>query len=117
MDQLFRDLKHFYRAFIDNIVIFLNIFEDHCQYLEEIFMLFWEKSVSINPEKSFIGYLSVELLGFYVDSLGLYIIEDRIQGFCDLEFPCILKDLECYLGTTRFLHPLIPYYIQLAAPL
>ncbi len=114
MDQLFRDLKHFCRAFIDNIIIFLDIFEDHCRYLEEVFILFWKKSVSINPEKSFISYLSVELLDFYIDNLGLYITEDRIQGFCDLEFPCIFKDLECYLSDIGFLCPLIPYYIQLA---
>ncbi len=30
MDQLLRNLKHFYRAFINNIVIFSDTFEDHC---------------------------------------------------------------------------------------
>ncbi len=111
MNQLFWNFKYFYHAFINNIVIFSDIFEDHCRHLEEVFILFREKSVSINPEKSFIGYLSVEFLSFYVDSLGLYIIEDRIQGFYDLKFPYILKDLEHYLGTTEFLYPLILYYI------
>ncbi len=117
MDQLLRDLKHFCCVFIDNIVIFSDTFENHCRHLEEIFILFWEKSISINPEKSFISYLSIELLDFYVDNLGLYITKDRIQGFHDLEFPHTLKNLECYLDTTGFLYPLILYYTQLATPL
>ncbi len=111
MDQLFRNLKYFCRIFIDNIVIFSDIFEDHCRYLEEVFIFFQEKSVSINPKKSFIGYLSVKLLDFYIDSLELYTTKDRIQGFYNLEFPYNLKDLECYLGVIRFLYLLILYYI------
>jgi len=34
--------------------------------------------MGFNIEKSFIGYPFVELLGFYVDMLGMYSIEDRI---------------------------------------
>ena len=70
--------------------------------------------MGFNVEKSFIGYPSVELLGFHVDALGIHSTEDRTQGFRQLEFPATLKALETYLGATGFLRIMIPYYAQIS---
>jgi hypothetical protein len=59
----------------------------------------------------------VELLGFYIDALGIHSTEQRTQGFRDLEFPAILKALETYLGASSFLRSMILYYAQIADPL
>jgi hypothetical protein len=69
------------------------------------------------PKKSFISYLTVELLGFQVNVLGLLTTAEQTTAFQKLEFPAQLKALESYLGTTGFLQHLIPYYIQLVDPL
>ncbi len=37
-------------------------------------MFFQEKNISINLEKSFINYLLIEFLNFYIDNLELYIL-------------------------------------------
>ncbi len=58
--------------------MFSNIFKDHRKYLKTIFSLFEEKNININPEKSYIGYLFIELLSFYIDILNIYSTEDRI---------------------------------------
>jgi hypothetical protein len=81
--------------------------------LENIFSLFRKKNISINPEKSYIEYPIVELLGYYIDILGIYSMEDRTQGFYELEFLSILKALEIYLGAIGFLYSIIPYYAQI----
>ena len=108
--------RKYYYIFIDNIVIFSNIFKDYNRYLRTVFSLFEKKSININPKKSFINYLSVELFGFYIDTFNIHFTEDRIQGFRQLEFPAILKALETYLKATGFLYSLVPYYIQIADP-
>ncbi len=81
------------------------------KYLETVFSLFEEKNININLEKSFIDYLSVELLGFYIDTFDIHFTEDRIQSFCQLKFPAILKALKTYLEAIGSLRSLIPYYI------
>jgi len=96
------------------VIIFSDIFNDHAKHLEDIFSLFQEKNININPEKSYIKYPTVELLRYYVDALGMYSTEDRTQGFYKLEFPSILKALETYLEATGFLRSMIPYYAQIA---
>ncbi|KAL8377036.1 hypothetical protein RB595_007933 [Gaeumannomyces hyphopodioides] len=67
--------------------------------------------------KSHVGYPSVELLGFYVDSLGLSNTQDRIQGFKDWQMPTTLKELESYIGAAGWLRTMIAYFAQLAEPL
>ena len=103
-----------YRTFIDDIVIFSDIFNDHIEHLEDIFSLFREKNISINPKKFYIRYSIVELLRYYIDVLKMYSIEDRIQSFYKLEFLFILKTLETYLKVIGFLRSIILYYIQIA---
>ncbi|KAL8366740.1 hypothetical protein RB595_010549 [Gaeumannomyces hyphopodioides] len=117
MDTLLRAYRHFARAFIDDIVIFSDTFEEHTEHLTLIFKLFLSKNIALSPPKAFVGFPSVELLGFYVDALGLLTTAERIQGFQGLEFPRTLKALETYLGSTGFLRAMISYYAQRVEPL
>lgn len=117
MDRLLKPYRDFCRAFIDDVVIFSDSFEDHQKHLHAIFGLFTDRGLSMSPSKSCVGFQSVELLGFYVDAFGMTTTKERTQGFRDLEFPDKLKNLETYLGAAGFLRPLIPYFAQLAEPL
>jgi hypothetical protein len=78
--------KNFCRAFIDDIIIFSDNVEDHLRHLDDVFEVFREKNIAISPAKSYIGYPSVVLLGFYVDAFGLATTDSRIQGSKDIEF-------------------------------
>ncbi len=77
MDKTLKLYCKYYRTFIDNVIIFSNIFKNHRKHLKTIFFLF-KKNISINLEKSYIGYPFVELLGFYIDVLDIHFTEDRI---------------------------------------
>ena len=117
MDKLLSDQKHYCRAFIDNIIIFSDTLDNHLKYLDDIFTLFESRDIALSPAKSFIGYPSIELLGFYVNAFGLSLTAQRTQGFRDLVFPKTLKALETYLGAAGFLHTMILYFAQLSEPL
>jgi hypothetical protein len=93
IDELLRPHSSFCRAFIDDIVIFPDSFKDYQKHLTTVFGLFQKRNISLSPEKSFVGYPSVELLGFYVDSMGLSTTNSHRQGFQNLEFPRTLKAL------------------------
>ncbi len=111
IDRILKKYCKYYRTFIDDITIFSDSFKDYIEYLNSIFSLFQEKNIGFNIKKSFIGYLFIELLGFYIDALRMYFIEDRIQSFRQLEFLTMLKVLKTYLETTGFLYIMIFYYI------
>lgn len=117
MDQLLRKHCRYCRAFIDDIIIYSDTFEEHLHHLRTILRLFQRRGISLSPKKSFIGYPSVELLGFYVDSLGMSTTRERTDAFRRISFPKTLKALETYLGSTGFLRTMIPYYAQISEPL
>ncbi len=117
IDQTLKIYNDHYRIFIDDVVIFSDMFNDYMEHLEDIFSLFREKNISINSKKSYIRYPTVELLKYYIDVLEIHSTEDRTQGFYELEFPSILKTLETYLRAIGFLRSMIPYYAQIADPL
>ena len=91
----------FAQAYIDNVVIRSKTLDKHIQHLCAIFGMFIKVSISIKPSKAFLGYLSIQLLGQHVDSLGLATIEEKLEAISQLQFPRTLKDLETYLGLTR----------------
>jgi len=80
MDRLLRAHQAFARTYIDDIVVFLAIMEDHIQYLRAVFNLFVKFNISISPQKAFIGYPSVTLLGQKVNSLGLSISKEKLRA-------------------------------------
>ena len=117
IDRLLDKHFYYYKAFIDNIIIFSNNVEQYKQYLKTIFWLFLSKNIAISPAKSYIAYLDIELLGFRVNSLGLTTTKERVIAFCNLAFLDSLKALEQYLGISSFLQYLILYFAKLSKPL
>jgi hypothetical protein len=63
MDKTFRAYAAFARAFMNDIVIYSRTLNDHVRHLKIILQLFQDFNIVFNPNKSFIGYLSIELLG------------------------------------------------------
>ncbi len=111
IDWILKESREYYKTFINNITIFSDSFKDYIEYLNSVFFLFQEKNIRFNTEKSFIGYLFIELLKFHIDTLRIYSTEDYIQGFYQLEFLATLKTLKTYLKATDFLYIIILYYI------
>ena len=63
IDKVLRKCQTFSRAYIDDIIIYAKIFQEHIQNLEHIFMIFKRYNIAIKASKSFLLYLSVTLLG------------------------------------------------------
>lgn len=109
--------KAYAKAYIDNIVIFSATLDKHVKHLQAIFELFVEHNVALNPQKSYIGYPSITLLGQKVNGFGLTSALEKIAAISNWKFPHNLKLLESYLGFTNWLRDYIPYYAQKINPL
>lgn len=104
-------------VYVDDIVIFSNSFEEHLQHLHEVFDRLQRINITLSPDKSFIGFSNVKLLGQRISSLGLTTTADRAQALCNLRFPRTLKELEHYIGLTGWLRKFIPHYAARIQPL
>ena len=76
-----------------------------------------ENNISVKPTKAFLAYPTVQLLGQKITSLDLSTSEEKLREISKLKFPLNLRQLEPYLGLTRWLRDYIPYYAGIAKPL
>ena len=113
-DKLLRPLRQFTRAFVDDIIVFSRTLEEHVQHLRQLFQLLRKKRASLAPTKSFLSFPSVNLLDQRVDSLGMSTSEKKIKAITSLKFPSSLRNLEIFLGLTRWLRNSILRYTQRA---
>jgi len=116
-DIMLQDMVGFAKAYIDDFVIFSKTLEEHAQHLERFFCRISEMGISLAPNKAFIGYPTVKLLGQRVDAFGVASTEERIEALRNLRFPRNAKDMEMYCGAINFLNDRTPYLAQISAPL
>ena len=102
----------FFRAYVDNIIIYIKMksLDEHLIHLNKVFSSLAEKRIWFFSKKSFLDYLTVQLLGQQVDVLELIIAEDKLITIVNIEFSCTLSTLEKYLGIISYLRQYILYY-------
>lgn len=117
MDAYLADLRAFCRAYIDDIVVASETWEEHLDHLNQLFERLQEMNVRLEPKKAFIAFPSVTLLGQRVDSFGLSTPEEKISAIRELSFPSTLGNLEHYLGLTGYFRHYIERYASITEPL
>lgn len=105
------------KCYIDDIVVFSKTFEEHLKHLEEVFSILEKLGITLAPEKCFVGFHSVELLGHVVDRFGLYTQEQKVKAILDIQFPENLQQLENFIGITGYYRHFCERYARLIRPL
>ena len=85
---------------MDDIVVILKTLNKYIKYLDKVFAMLVKAGIYIKLIKAFISYLSIELLGEYIDSIGLTILEEKIRAISILKFSNSLRKLKIYLSLT-----------------
>jgi hypothetical protein len=116
LDIMLADLP-FVKAYIDDMVCGSITLEHHLSHLDQLFKRLDSFKISLAPEKSFLGYPTIKLLGQKVDALGISTAEDKIEAIRELEFPKDGNSLERYIGMAGYLRMYVPYFAKLNEPL
>lgn len=117
MDEQLRLLREFCRVYIDDIVTFSKSFASHLGHLRALFVKLVELQVTLSPNKTFLNYPSITLLGQKVDAFGLSTTEERIAAIKAIRFPRDLRALETYLGLANYQRDKVAWYAQRAESL
>ena len=119
IDCLLQPHWSFSRVYVDNIVVFTKFpqLEEHLKHLNTVFQMLDKVRICLSLNKSFLDYPTVQLLGQWVNALGLATAEDKLAAITNLEFPQMLRQLETYLGMTGYLQQYVPHYAVIVKPL
>ena len=108
---MLRLLREFVRIFVNDIIVFSRILNEHESHLRQLFQLLRKKRASLASSKFFLEFLSIILLGQRVNSLGMSTFEEKIKAITALKFSYSLYNLEIFLGLTGWLRNSIPRYV------
>ena len=78
IDRILRLYREFYRAYIDNIIIFSIFLNKHIKHLNLIFKALDNINIYLSPKKLFLDYSSIYLLNQKINALRLVIIEKKL---------------------------------------
>ena len=62
INSMFKSFKKFIRAYVNNIVMFLNSLKKHFRHFIQIFKLFEKMNIIIKISKMFLKYSTIALL-------------------------------------------------------
>src|SRR5436190_10038214 len=100
MNMILQFHKFFTCCYIDNIIIFSKILQNHLQHLNTIFSLFNKLKIMLKEIKTHLEYSSIILLDQQVNDFSMTSLKKRIAVLQNLSFSETLKDLEIYLNLT-----------------
>jgi hypothetical protein len=104
-------------CYVDDIVLYAPTFAKFLEITDEVFRILSDLGITLKAKKCFLGFHSIELLGYLVDRLGLTTTESKAEAVKNIPFPTTLAQLEHFICLTNWNRHLVPYYAQRVAPL
>jgi Reverse transcriptase (RNA-dependent DNA polymerase)/RNase H-like domain found in reverse transcriptase len=117
MDKLLEKHKEYAKSYIDDVVIFSDDFLSHLQHLRAVFSEFSKAGLTLAPDKCYVGYHSLKVLGHIVDRFGLSTMEDKVSAIASMRFPDYLHELELFIGLSGYYRHFIARYAAIIEPL
>jgi len=99
-------------CYVDDIVMYAPSFADFLRIVDEVFSILGNLGITLTVKKCFLGFHSLEILGYLVDRLGLTTAEPKADTVQNIPSPATLSQLEYFIGLTNWNRHLIPYYAQ-----
>ena len=117
MDVLLKGIRSYAGAYLDDLVVFSNSWEEHSNNLEP-FCSGYEKPGSLQKTaKCQFGMQKIVCLGHLVGNGEVRPEQQKIEAVTDFPRPVIRKDVRSFLGHTGYYRKFVPNYAVIALPL
>ena len=102
MQTILNPYKDFTTAYMDDIIVFSNSWEDHIRHIETTLAALGEAGLTANPRKCRWGGKSVQFLGHQVGAGEMSIPAHRVEALKNYNRPTTKKGLRAFLGSVGF---------------
>lgn len=112
-DQRFQSLL----LYLDDIVIFLDSFKQHLQWLEMILGHLQQNNLKLKFKNFYFFQKEVKYLGHIISSQGVSTDPEKISAVADWKRPSNLGELHSFLGFASYYRRFVEGVARYAAPL
>ncbi|GFT02342.1 retrovirus-related Pol polyprotein from transposon 297 [Trichonephila clavipes] len=117
MSKVVQTISDFACAYIDDLAIFSDTWEEHLNHLEEVFKRFEHFNFSVNLGKCEFARQKVKYLGHVIGSGRHSPDKEKIKAIQNLQAPTTEKQLRSALRLCNFYRQYIPNFAKIALPL
>ncbi|ODM88297.1 Transposon Ty3-I Gag-Pol polyprotein [Orchesella cincta] len=118
MDRALGDYKwQFVLAFIDDIIVYSNSFEEHLQHLELVFKRLLEFGFRIHPDKAQFLKNKIKYLGFVIENQTVSPNPEKLKALEGYQQPKNRKDIQRFLGFCGYYRHFIKDFSTIAKPI
>jgi len=103
--------------FLDDLIVFSHIADEHAQQFEEVLHRFDEANLQLHPGKCVIAQPEVHYLGYVWSEKGVAASPDKVKAVRQYPVPQNVKDVRVFIGLASFYRKLVPNFVEIAKPL
>lgn len=104
-------------AYLDDIIVLGNTFDDHLQNLREVFQRLRDADLRINLDKCEFCRTELKYLGHVVTSRGVKTTPDKVEAILGIPPLTNIRELRRFLGMVSWYRRFIPHFSDKTAPL
>ncbi len=117
MDILLRPHQEYAAAYIDDVVIHSETWEDHLERLRRVLGELRRAGLTANPRKCHLALPETRYLGYLVGRGLVRPQEDKVAAIHEASRPVTKKQVRAFLGLAGYYRCFIPNFSSLATPL
>jgi len=117
VDKLLKGLEHFCAAYLDDVIIFSDTWEEHMRHLETVFMRIREAGLTLNMKKCEFAVAELDYLGHHVGLGKVQPRQQKVEALLKFPRPTNRKQLQSFLGLASYYRKYIPHFANLSAVL
>ncbi|KAH0602478.1 uncharacterized protein H6S33_008817 [Morchella sextelata] len=110
-------LDMFCTAYLNDIFIYSDTFEEHQVNVEKVLEALQRNGVLLKPEKCKFHTQSTTYLGLVIEPNGIKMDPRKVQTVKNCTVPKTVKDVQAFLGFASFYRRFIRGFLELASPL
>ena len=117
MDHTLKGLSDFTVAYIDDIGVFSNTWQDHLHHLELVLQRLKDAGLTVKASKCQLGNSEMKYLGHIVGGGLIKPLEAKVEAILNWPRPTTKKKVRSFLGLAGYYRKFIPGFSEIAAPL
>lgn len=116
MDKVLQSCDHCSAAYLDDVVIFSNTWEEHVQHLSPVLGKIQEVGLTINPAKCEWAQQNT-YLGYQLGRGEVRPQVEKVEAILNCSRPTTKKEVWSFLGLAGWYRCFVPQFATIAAPL
>jgi hypothetical protein len=104
-------------VFFDDILVYIQSYEDHLLHLEQVLQLLQKEQWMVKGTKCSFTQRSIPYLGYVISAAGVSTSEDKIQAVANWPTPTNVKQLRSFVGLAGYYKKFMKHFVMISKPL